>query len=134
LYQLATARSIGRKLSNTGAGLKEKTFLFKRVSGYIKFLIMRSVAAPGFLMVVHAGFPAIAFNPSVISYNLGRSQYPLTMNRCFGGIVPDRRRFATAAIKMAKNEFKTGSKWKLPGVAGVPIQHYIDQYGRCAYL
>jgi hypothetical protein len=79
-------------------------------------------------MLVNAGFPAIAFNPSLIY--LGMSQYSLTMNRCFGGSVSNRRRFATSALKMAKNELKPASKWKLPGIAGVPIQHYIDQYGR----
>jgi hypothetical protein len=89
----------------------------------------------GFLMVVHAGFPAIAFNPSLICNNLDRTQYPLTIHRCFGGSVAHRRQFASKlSVKMEKNDAKPASKWKLPGVVGVPIQHYIDQYGRCAHL
>ena len=95
---------------------------------------MRSAATQGFLMVVHAGFPAIAFKPSLVCYNLGRSLYPLTINRCFGGSVADRRRFSTPALKMEKNDIKPARKWKLPGLPGVPIQHYIDQYGRWAHV
>ena len=34
--------------------------------------------------------------------------------------------------RMDSKESKFSSKWKLPGIEGVLIGHYIDQYGRFA--